>query len=86
LKLGAISMTPPWRCHPDLPDDAETKLLLAMAAWKCGDRPGARRWYEQAVRQMDYRSRRIHAEAAALLGVAAAPAPGSVKPESRSSK
>ena len=58
------------------PDDIDTQFVLAMSLWRCGDRDGAHRWYEQAVRGMDRRSRRIRAEAAVLLDDRASKRPG----------
>ncbi len=58
------------------PDDIDTQFVLAMSLWRCGDRDGAHRWYEQAVRGMDRRSRRIRAEAAVLLDDRASRRPG----------
>jgi Flp pilus assembly protein TadD len=55
------------------PEGVDTKFVLAMALWRCADRDGARRWYERAVRDMDDRSRRVHAEAATLLGLSDTP-------------
>jgi uncharacterized protein HemY len=54
-------------------------LFLAMAHWRLGDQPQARRWYNRAVETMEKdqeteQSRRFRAEAAALLGLAE-PAP-----------
>jgi serine/threonine-protein kinase len=62
-------------------------FFLAMARWQQGDREQARACYERAVRQRqaqvpgDLALRRLHAEAAALLGeVPPAGSPGGVSP------
>jgi serine/threonine protein kinase len=61
------------------PEDVDTRLSLAMALWKSGERDAARGCYQRVVGQKDTsRSRRLCAEAAALLGL---PEPSSTVPE-----
>lgn len=61
-------------------NDGYNGLFLAMAHWRLGRADTARRYYSQASvsvksRPQDERLGRLHAEAAALLGISAQPAP-----------
>jgi len=68
--------------NPDGLEDASPSFFLAMAYWQLGDNPKGRHWFDRSVRSMqreliekkgwwpnDAELKRLHAEAAVLIGV-----------------